>query len=468
MRIRWFSWSGAFAILVFAAELHAASSFSQRPCASPVLAKAGARCGVVEVAENPSKPDRKISLNVIIVPALHPKPGAPPVFHLEGGPGISATQAAGFYAGPGSMYRESRDVVLFDQRGTGGSNPLHCAAIENRSPLEEEFVAADVTACRKELSAKADLRNYSTARAAEDIDAVREALHAAQIDIWSISYGTRLAQEYIKRFPTQVRRAVLAGFAPLDYKTPLFHAMNAQRVVDLLLFKCRADESCSSKYPKLNSEWNAVLERLDHSPARVSWNGKPALIARGPFTEAVRQSLTVAAGQRQFPAMVHAAFSGDFGPFLALVRKGPSPFAMGLYLTIACSEGGSRIAPGDVERYTAGTFLGDYRLRQELGECSEWPPYEVSPDFFAPPARTPPLLVMSGEMDQVAPPDYAEQFCSKLQDCHLVTIPDLGHGPFDLDAWRGGDCYDQITTKFLEQGIIEDSCLKQMHPPAFR
>src|SRR5690348_6989731 len=70
MRIRRFRWSGAFAILVFAAELHAASSFSQRPCASPVLAKAGARCGVVEVAENPSKPDRKISLNVIIVPAL--------------------------------------------------------------------------------------------------------------------------------------------------------------------------------------------------------------------------------------------------------------------------------------------------------------------------------------------------------------------------------------------------------------
>lgn len=468
MRIQRFGWLGAFAILVFAADLHASSSFSERPCVSPELAKAGARCGVVEVAESVSKPDRKISLNVIIVPALHPKPGAPPVFHLEGGPGISATQAAGFYAGPGSIYRESRDVVLFDQRGTGGSNPLHCTAIENRSPLEEEFVAADVIACRKELSAKADLRSYSTARAAEDIDSVREALHAGQIDIWSISYGTRLAQEYIKRFPTRVRRAVLAGFAPLDYKTPLFHAMNAQRVVDLLMFKCRADELCSSRYPRLNFEWNAVLDRLDHSPAHVSWNGKPAVISRGPFTEAVRQALTVTAAQREFPAMVHAAFSGDFGPFLRLVRKGPSRFALGLYFTIACSEGTSRIEPGDIERYTAGTFLGDYRIRRELGECSEWPRYEVSPDFFTPPARTPPLLIMSGEMDQVEPPDYAEQFCSKLQECHLLTIPDLSHGPFDLDAWKGGGCYDRISAKFLEEGLIEDSCLKQMHAPSFR
>jgi pimeloyl-ACP methyl ester carboxylesterase len=68
----------------------------------------------------------------------------------------------------------------------------------------------------------------------------------------------------------------------------------------------------------------------------------------------------------------------------------------------------------------------------------------------------------------VMPPDYAEQFCSKLQNCHLLTIPGLGHGPFDMDAWTRGDCYDAITTKFLDDGIIDDSCVKQMRAPAFR
>lgn len=238
---------GLTVTVVLTATLQAAPAFSPRTCESDYLAKAGVRCGTVAVAEDPLKPDRQINLNVVIVPALHPKPGDPPMFHFEGGPGISATQAAGFYAGPGSLYRESRDVVLVDQRGTGGSNPLHCPAIENRSPLQDEFVAEDVITCREELAAKADLANYSTMRAAEDIDSVREALHAEQIDIWSISYGTRLAQEYIKRFPARIRRAVMAGFAPLDYKTPLFHAINAQRVLDLLLYKCRADETCSGK-----------------------------------------------------------------------------------------------------------------------------------------------------------------------------------------------------------------------------
>jgi len=468
MRIHTVGVFTAIGMLMLVAGSHAASSFSPRPCESPELAKAGVRCGVVEVAENPSKQDRRINLNVVIVPALHPKAGTPPFFHFEGGPGISATQAAGFYAGPGRVYLESRDVVLVDQRGTGGSNPLHCAAIEDRSPLEHELVAKDVAACRKELSAKADLANYSTMRAAEDVDSVREALHAEQIDIWSISYGTRLAQEYIKRFPNRVRRAVMAGFAPLDYKTPLFHAMNAQRVLDLLLYKCRADETCSSKYPNLDSEWRTLLEKLDNSPVRLTWNGKPASLARGRFTEDVRESFGTAAGQRAFPAMVHAAFNGDFGPFLNQLRKGPSPFAMGLYLTIACSEGSSRIAAADIPRYTAGTFEGDYRLRQELGECSEWPRYELPQDFFTLPASSPPLLVISGEMDHVMPPDIAEQFCSKLQSCRLLTIPDLGHGPFDLDLWTGGDCYDTITAKFLNEGTVDDFCLKTMRAPAFR
>ena len=468
MRISKFCSFAAVATLALVAGSHAASSFSPRPCTSPELTKLGVRCGAVDVAENPSQPDRRISLNVVIVPALHPKPSIPPLFHFEGGPGIATTQAAGFYAGPGSAYRESRDVVLVDQRGTGGSNPLHCPAIENRSPLEDEFVAEDVIACRKDLSVKVDLTSYSSMRAAEDIDRVREALHVEQIDIWSISYGTRLAQEYIKRFSTRVRHVVMAGFVPLDYKTPLFHAMNAQRVLDLLFYKCRADQMCSSKYPHLQSEWTTVLAKLDHAPARVKWNGTTASIARGRFTETVRDSLGTAAGQRSFPGMVHAAFNGDFGPFLHLVRKGPSPFAIGLYFTIACSEGGSRINLADVERYTSGTFLGDYRVRQELGACAEWPQHELPHDFFDPPTSSSQILVMSGEMDHVAPPDYAEEFCAKLQNCHLLRIPDLGHGPFDLDAWAAGDCYDWIAARFLENGIIEDSCVKKMHAPAFR
>jgi pimeloyl-ACP methyl ester carboxylesterase len=326
----------------------------------------------------------------------------------------------------------------------------------------------DVAACRKELSSQAKLSEYSTMRAAEDIDRVREALHADKIDIWSLSYGTRLAQQYIKAFPTRVRRAVMAGFAPLDYRTPLYHAMNAQRVIDLLLYKCRADESCNSRYPNLPSEWAAVLTRLDHSPAQVKWKGSKASVERGRFAENIRNTLVTAAGQREFPKLVHALYKGNFDPYLRILPDGPSPFAMGLYLTIACSEGAVRIGPADIKRYTDGTFLGEYRVRQELAACAEWPTYKLPANFFSPPESSPPLLLISGEMDSVEAPDYAEQFCSKLESCHVAIIPNLGHGPFDLDAWKQGGCYDAMAAKFLASGIVDNSCVNKMHPPDFR
>ncbi len=155
----------------------------------------------------------------------------------------------------------------------------------------------------------------------------------------------------MKRYPDRVHRAVLTGFVPLDYRTPLYHAMNAQRVIDLLLFKCQSDSECSAKYPHLRSEWEAVAR--DH---------------HGPFAEALRAYLGTAAAQRQLPSMIHS------GNFDGMMRKGGSPFAEGMYLTIACSEGVSRIADADVPihrrniRRRLSRAAGD-GLRARTGRC---------------------------------------------------------------------------------------------------
>src|SRR5437763_2329100 len=142
---------------------------SPRPCPPP-LAAAHAKCATVTVGEDPGKPQsRTIGLNVVVVPAIKKKIGEVPMFHLEGGPGIAATNAAGFYVGPGSVYREHRDVVLIDQRGTGKSNPLRCPQLEKRGPLVEMYPVDEVKACRETLEKTADLTQYSTERAADDV-----------------------------------------------------------------------------------------------------------------------------------------------------------------------------------------------------------------------------------------------------------------------------------------------------------
>jgi pimeloyl-ACP methyl ester carboxylesterase len=419
----------------------------------PPLAKVHARCESITVAEDRAKRGgRTIALNVVVVPAIKKKAGEPPMFHFEGGPGVAGTDAAFFYAGPGSVYREHRDVVLFDQRGTGESNPLRCPELEKRGPLEEMYPVDAVRRCRQALEKTADLTQYSTDRAAGDVDAIRRTLGYKQIDIWSVSYGTRLAQVYMKRYPSRVRRVLLAGFAPLDYRTPLFHAVNAQRVIDLLFYGCERDSACSAKYPHLRDDWSGVMR-----------SAKPA----GPFAEAVRNLMSTATSQRKLPADIHAARDGRSADIEKRFPKDSSSFALGMYFAIVCSEAVSRIHEDDVARQTAGTFLGEYRVREELNACANWPKYGVAPSFYDPP-KSGSVLVLSGEMDATTPPDWSREFCAKVAGCSLIVFPDLGHGPFDLDQWEHGECYDVIAARFLDTGRVENGCIKTMRPPAFQ
>jgi len=463
----------AAAIMAAAAPGEPAAASSPLPLAPCTSERwKGALCGTLAVPEDPDHPEgRTIQLNVVVLRAVEPRPGAAPLFHLEGGPGVAASGAAGFYLGPGSHYRRTRDVVLADQRGTGDSSPLLCPALEQRSPLQDYEPIDEVAACRRALEGQADLTKYSTSIAALDVERVRAALGYDRIDIWALSYGTRLAQTYLKAFPSRVRSAVLVGFAPLDYKAPLFHAVAAQRVLDLVLDACQLDAQCATRYPDLRREWRSLLERLQTGPVVVASPspGAPAVeIRRGPFGEALRTLLTTTAGQRRVPALIHRAAQGDFSPFLDMVPKGP-PGAEGLYLTIACAEGGARITDEDLRRHTAGTFLGDYRVSRERAACAAWRTYAVPESFYAPPAGGVPLLVVSGEMDHVAPPAWAEAFCAATDSCLLLRIPALGHGPFDLDEWTHGECLDALMQGFYEHpGRIDADCLRGMKPPPFQ
>ncbi|MEA2166266.1 MAG: hypothetical protein QOK37_4393 [Thermoanaerobaculia bacterium] len=445
------------------------SVFVTMPC-PPDLKAPSVRCGTIAVPEDAKlEGGRTVDLNVVVIGATHPTANAVPLFHLDGGPGIAATNAAGFYAGPGGMYKETRDIVVFDQRGTGGSNALHCPAIEHRHPLDDMYTTADVIACRDALRSRADLSRYSTEVAASDIDRVRSALGYAQVDLWAISYGTRLAQAYMKQFTTRVHRAVLTGFTPLDYRAPLYHAVNAQRVIDLILYECQRDRTCSARYPNLRHEWQSLLHALDETPVKIETASGTKVLRRGPFAEALRSFLYTAAAQRQLPFLIHAAASGDFAPFLAILPKGASPFADGLYLSIACSEGAARIKGGEVAPVTNGTALGDYRLRQELDACAEWPKYAVPEDFYTPQKASPPVLVIAGSMDPVGAPEWSDAYCTALPNCRLVTIPNLGHGPFDLDVWTAGGCFDELSTAFYKDpASLDPSCVKRMQPPAFK
>src|SRR5215813_15147924 len=159
------------------------------PCRLPVSSE-DVRCGRYEVYENrQSKTGRKISLRVVVAPALANKPAPDPIFYFAGGPGGSAVDTL---QRAGKVYlanlRKERDLVFVDQRGTGGSNPLACNlhgdANDVKSYFGPLFSPDTVRECRSQLEKVADLTLYSTATAMEDIDQVRAALGYDKINLY--------------------------------------------------------------------------------------------------------------------------------------------------------------------------------------------------------------------------------------------------------------------------------------------
>lgn len=448
------------------------SALELKPCAVEGL-EGEFRCGTLEVPEDPSRPDeRRIGLNVLVVPALKPQAGRVPLYSLSGGPGMAATEEVYFWATDGGAHRQHRDIVLIDQRGTGKSNPLRCPALENRNLSGSMYPLGAVRACREKLEQGADLAQYGTANAVGDIDAVRRALEHGKIDLTGLSYGTRLAQAYLRKHPAQVRTMVLLGSVPFTTRIPLDHAPGAQAVLDAIFAACDADAPCHAAFPQLRQEWTQVLERLDNGPIETTFTSKEGVsevnIERGAFGEAFRSHLLTTPGQRKMPYVIHQMAAGNFQPFLAsLMPLEGSEIAGGMYLSVMCAEDSLRITPEERTERSAGTFLGTYRVDEQINACREWGATALPDAQFPALTSDVPVLLMAGSMDYVTPDRWASEIARGLPNGRVIVFEGLGHFPIGLD---GMECYDRLIADFFEQGsaaALDPGCKAGMKPPPF-
>lgn len=448
------------------------------PCRVPEL-ESGVWCGRYEVFENrASGRGRKIALNLVIVPALAEKPAPDPVFFFAGGPGQSAAALAGFLAGgPMEAVRRERDLVFVDQRGTGASNPLTCnlfaAADDLRAYFEDIFPVEQVRACRERLEKVADLRQYTTSVAVEDLDEVRRALGYEKINLYGGSYGTTVALAYMRRHGAHVRSAVLAGVAPTGLRLPLHFAKGAQHAIDRLMDDCAADNACRAAFPNLREEFRAVLERLKRAPASVEFidpltkQPQSVTLARGPFAERLRMLLYGREPASLVPLLIHRAYEGDFKPYvlasLPQARAIQQSVSLGMYFSVTCAEGVPFITDDDVRRETRDTFLGEYRVRAHAAACREWPRAAVPNGFTAAVASDAPVLLLSGEADPASPRWFAAEAVRHLPNGLLANIPYEGHGYFS-------GCISGITAEFIFRGsarALNTSCLLNTRRPPF-
>jgi pimeloyl-ACP methyl ester carboxylesterase len=457
-------------VLLTAAALPLAAACAQGPavpgltieeCDLPGV-QGKARCGTLEVWENrETKSGRKIPIRFVVIPATGPNRAPDAITYLVGGPGSAATDAAGGAAWQYASLRETRDIVLVDQRGTGQSNFIACHLYGPRSDLNSYggafYPAEKVGACADSLAAHADLTRYTSDPAADDLDEVRAALGYEQLDLHGGSYGTRAALVYMRRYPERARTAVLQGTVPTGMRMPLTTARDAQRAAEGVFSECEAEAACRAAFPDLRGSLRRAVERLEAGPVEVEVphpdTGEPTRfrLSRDLFGEGVRYML-YGSGQAAFlPVVVHQAAAGDYGPIAAYAlwarRDVVDPGSHGVYLAITCAEDVAWYDGAEGERLAAGTFLGGYRVRDQKAACARWPTARVDRAFLEPVRSEVPTLLVSGEWDPVTPPANAEEAMRTLPRSRHVVIPSAGH-------WLGGlvggqPCVNRVIADFI-------------------
>jgi pimeloyl-ACP methyl ester carboxylesterase len=437
-------------------------------------------CSTMPVWENrAARSGRKIDLYMVVLPATSPNPVPDPVFYISGGPGYgSAGGAADFGQFLGEI-RKQRDIVMVDQRGTGKSHPLHCVLPGGEDDLQGYmrtlFPMATLRACEPKLAEKADLTQYTTAIAMDDLDEVRAWLGYERINLLGGSYGTRAAQAYMRQHPQHVRSSILTGVIIMDSRMPLYHARKAQDAIDKLFDDCAAEESCRTAFPRLRDDLAKVMARLDQGPVKQTIphpkTGKTVelSIPKGAFTTTLRAMQYSPFLSVRIPLYLHMAAEGDYGPMMRMTildRTDPE-WNIGLYLSITCAEDVARIDPKEVPAQIAGTYQGDDRIRDQVEACSFWPWAQVGEDFFKPVESPIPTLILTGWLDPATPPEWAVEVARHLPNSVNVVIRDGAHGPGGLTQIM---CYPKLIADFVANGTpygLDTSCVKEMKRSPF-
>jgi pimeloyl-ACP methyl ester carboxylesterase len=434
-----------------------------------------ALCTTFMVPEDPQHPEgKKIGLHVawLKARASNPKPDA--LFFIAGGPGQASTEAFLEEAPSFDRIRSEHDVLLVDQRGTGNSNRLDCPAPPAGTQPTDAEIAAAAQACLKQLPG--DPRFYTTTVAVQDLEAVRAAMGYKQVDLYGISYGTRVALQYLRAYPDSVRAVVLDGVVPADLALGPGVSLDAQRALGMIFTRCAQDSGCKQAFPDLAGDFAALQKQLDGHPVSVS--------LRDPLTGAPRtEQLTwekVASAVRLMsyqsetaallPLLVHqAAAQHDYLPLmstaLSFTDQLTSSMAQGMGASVICTEDAPFFSDDPtLQKQLHDTYLGATTLDEITRSCRVWPRGVMDPDFKRPVVSAKPVLLLSGEDDPITPPSNAERTAKTLSNSLSLVVAGQGHG----NVFRG--CVPRVMSDFLDAGAVkglDTACVKDIKPFPF-
>jgi pimeloyl-ACP methyl ester carboxylesterase len=430
-----------------------------------------AQCTTLKVPEDPSKPDgRQIELAIAWVPSRADEALPDPVFMLAGGPGQSARETFPGAAGAFRDLRARRHIILVDQRGTGGSHRLSCTPTEaEMQPGAMESPAAMrafAARCRDALQGQADLRFYGTSEAVADLDRVRAAIGAEQVNLVGVSYGTRVGLEYLRRFPQRTRTLVIDGVVPPELYLGNDHAKNLEAALAKQFERCAKDATCRERFGEPGRTLQDLFARLREAPVQVTARdpvtGVESTRAFGAaeLTTVVRLFSYSPGMAAMLPLGLAEAAAGRFDTLLAQSRMVGEmmgeTIALGMHFSVSCAEDADGLVADPADE---GTTLGNGLIEGIKAACVEWPRGTVPADFHQPVNSEVPVLLLSGELDPVTPPRYGEMVLAGLPNGRHLVARGTGHNVMPAG------CMPKLVSLFVQDANAKDldaTCLERL------
>ncbi len=439
-------------------------------------------CGWLIVPEDHAKPNgNTIKLAVARFKSDAAQPEPDPIVYLEGGPGASPLRGTGLqFDAVFGPFAAKRDVILFDQRGTGYSQPsLDCPEIkqETLDTLDQNLSlaqSADSSAkaaaqCHDRLAKTGvNLALYNSVQNAADVEALRRALGYDKINLYGTSYGTRLALETLRDFPNGIRSVVIDGVLPPQADPFAQIPANGEQALQGVFNACAADATCNQNYPNLRQVLSDLKAKFDKDPLKLevalrTGERREELINGDDLIGTLFQGIYLTSLIPDYPRIIYEVRDGNYDMLAGLASLNPAfsdDFSDGMYYSVFCQEEVPFTNVGELD-----TFLKQNPDFAALGQkdvfqaCKLWnvPPAPATENQAV--TSDVPTLVLSGEFDPITPPAYGKEAAQTLSKSFFFQIPRAGHG-----ASASEDCPRNMAVAFFDDPTQkpDDSCLSAM------
>lgn len=443
-------------------------------------------CGHVIVLEDrDDESGSTVSLPVAVARSANPTPEPDPVIYLAGGGGHAHLDYARYFIDAvGDAVLVDRDFIQYNQRGAPDTRPeLSCPGYTNflfdlavdpaLGSLWTEEHMDYLAGCEAALvESGVDLTQYNSATNAADARDVRMALGYGEANYYGTSYGTRLGLDLIRDYPEGVRSIILDSAYPPEVGYYSEYATTMHRAFTAVFEGCANDPSCSARYPDLESDFYASVDRLNAEPQVVNSPFGPVSADGGVFMDAMAVYLYSPEWIPLAPQAMNGVAQGDLRPVEDVVAGAVTApdinwsmfYAMQCREEIPFEDFGQAVARGEIlptqitEHYTEGFARFHFEMCERSASGTAPAIESVAVESSVP------ALVFAGRYDPATPPYWSEAAASSLGNAVYVEFPTMGHG-----IMRSNSCGLEIGLAFIDDPTTrpDTSCVDGLPPVRF-